>query len=188
MASNAQQPAKQGKRDAAGNACTHRQHKTKSGSGCCDPAPFEARAVIQCQGSPCPPCGSAKRLSPHPPSLYIFKTPNGVMFPRPIFIGTCAVPRCPAGCPALSRAFPRPIFISTCTVPRCPAFSRAPFLPTHALSRAFPRRIFTSTCGVPRCPALSRMLFLPGMWLITSRSPWELRKGALKIAFWREVN
>ena len=31
MASNAQQPAKHGKRDAVGNACTHWQHKTKSG-------------------------------------------------------------------------------------------------------------------------------------------------------------
>ena len=69
------------------------------------------------------PSGARARSShPHPPFLYIFKTPNGVRFPRPSFTSTSAVPRCPA----LSR--------------RCPALSRAPFLPAQRLSRAVPRR------------------------------------------------
>ena len=79
---------------------------------------------------------------PTPHSFYIFITPNGVSVPRPIFTGTSAVPRCPADCPALSRAFPRPIFTGTSAVPRCPAdcpaLSRGPFLPAHLLSCAVP--------------------------------------------------
>jgi hypothetical protein len=57
---------------------------------------------------------------------------------------------------------------------RCPALSRAPFLPAHALSRAFPRSIFTSFSAAPRFPA-------PYFYQ-------HMRKGALKVAFRREVN
>ena len=114
---------------------------TQTRSGTQDPVCSQGLGTML--GHTSAPSGARPRSShPHPPFLYIFKTPNGVRFPRPSFTSTSAVPR-------------------------CPALSRAPFLTAHLLSRAFPRAIFTSTAAVPRfpahhfyqhsgCPALSR--------------------------------
>ena len=145
------------------------------------------------------PSGARPRSShPHPPFLYIFKTPNGVRFPRPSFTSTSAVPRCPAlsrRCPALSRAPFLTAHLLSRAVPRfpalhfyqhscCPALSRAPFLPAQRLSRAFPRTILTSTSAVPRCPALH--FYLHSCCPALSRAPF-LPPQLLSRAFRRTI-
>ena len=119
---------------------------TQTRSGTQDPVCSQGLGTML--GHTSAPSGARPRSShPHPPFLYIFKTPNGVRFPRPSFTSTSAVPRCPA----LSR--------------RCPALSRAPFLTAHLLSRAVPRfpalHFYQHSC----CPALSRAPFLPAQRL-----------------------